>query len=172
MLKDYLLLLTKYNREANFKAVKILEGMTEEERYADRKAYFKSLHGLLDHIATSAIFYQRILKTNNPDLPSLSHKYSDFKYERGKIGFPDFAELKSAVQTLDESYIQTVNQLTEEDLTKQFTYESPYGVMKLTPALTILRIVNHGTHHRGQISQILDAMNIENDFSRIAESYE
>ncbi|MFP4430552.1 MAG: DinB family protein [Spirochaetota bacterium] len=34
----------------------------------------------------------------------------------------------------------------------------------------LLHVLNHHTHHRGQISQILDAMGIENDYSGLRET--
>lgn len=171
-MKEYLLLLTKYNHDANSKVVKILENLSENERKLDRKSFYVSLHGLLDHIAASTLFFQRMIKASFPEASSLSHKYLNFQNERGKMAFPDFNELKAALTVLDNAFIEFANTLSDEDVNKPVAFPTPSGMANHTLSLVLFKFINHGTHHRGQISQILDELNIDNDFSGIAANYD
>jgi uncharacterized damage-inducible protein DinB len=171
-MKDYVILLTKYNRQANGEVTRLIESLSVEARTADRKSFAGSLHGLLSHIASGAVVFQKLIKPHYPELTCLEHKFVDFKLEQGKLNFPDFAELKEALTILDNAYVSIATSSPEANLTKELTITTPYGPMKQTLTLTLLRYVNHSTHHRGQISQILDAMGVPNDYSRLAEAYD
>lgn len=171
-MKDYLVLLTKYNRQANGEVIRLIEGLSAAERTADRKSFAESLHGLLSHIASGAVVFQKLVKPYYPELKCLEHKYVDHQLEQGKLNFPDFEELKTALQTLDDAYVEIANSSTEAYLNKPLTITTPYGPMNQTLTFTLLRYVNHSTHHRGQVSQILDEMGVPNDYSRIAEQYD
>lgn len=170
-MKEYLLLLAKYNRDADSKVLKILEGMTDEDRTVDRKSFFKSLHGLLDHMASVDVVYQGRIRSSYGNLSGLSHKFSDNKIDFGKVNFPEFSELKAALETLDNAFIEAVSALADEDFNKIITFSTPRGDVSIKLGLLLLRYINHGTHHRGQISQILDELKIDNDFSSIAPNY-
>ena len=171
-MKDYLIFMLKYNRDANIKMLQILEGMTEEERGAERKGYYKSLDALLDHIASSMIFWQKAIRSVYPYIACFSQIYYNTKYERGKISFPLYADLKKAIQTLDDNMIGIIEGMSHDDIEKSFSYRLPTTTLNISPSVIVFRLVNHGVHHRGQVSQILDELKIDNDFSRVQEKYE
>ena len=170
-MKKYLLTLAKYNRDADKKVAQVFDAMSEEERQRDRKAYFKSFHDTLDHLASSGIFWQNTIRSVHPDFPCFSQNYFNMQFERGKTSFPEYSELKKTVFNLDDNWIEIINKLSDEELETPFIFKTPYGEMNVSPIMVILRHINHCTHHRGQISQILDELKIENDFSKI-EKYE
>jgi uncharacterized damage-inducible protein DinB len=168
-MKEYLVHLIKYNQSANNQVIRLLSELDESERTLDRKSYYKSLHGLLDHIAGGALFFQRAIKASYPEVGGLDHKYFERKTEHGKINFPSFTELKTAIETLDSSFVKMVESLNDEDLKKTVTITHINKEFSL--GVFIMQYANHGTHHRGQISQILDEMGIDNNFSNIAPQY-
>ena len=171
-MKEYMILMTKYNRNANGEVVRLIEGLSKEERAAERKSFYGSLYGLLDHLASGALVFQTFLKPSYLELSCLSHEFIHHKLEHGKINFPDFSELKRALITLDDAYVAIAEGSSDEYLNKPVALETPYGTMNQTLVFTLLRYVTHCTHHRGQVSQILDEMGIPNDYSRIAEKYD
>jgi uncharacterized damage-inducible protein DinB len=69
---------------------------------------------------------------------------------------------------LDQLLIQFSNELTASDLDKQLEYigrDNKNHERSITKVL--IHMFNHQTHHRGQVSQILDSKKIENDFSNM-----
>ena len=171
-MKEYQLHLIKYNREANKKVLLVLGEIKEEDRQCDRKSYFKSLHGILDHVASSAVFLHKLVKASCPELGGLALDYLNYKTEHGKINFPVFSELKAAIEALDLGFEEMVNSLNDEDLKKIIKFTTPRGTTEYTLGIFIFQYVNHGIHHRGQIAQILDEMGIENNFSAFSPKYE
>lgn len=171
-MKDYLLLLTKYHRDSDNEVIRIFDKISEEERRVDRKSFAVSLHGILDHIMEATLYFQKQIYSSFPTLSCLFHKYIAFETVYGKINFYDFEELKKVINTLDAALIEIVRQLSEEDLNKQITVKSFDGESIQTVNFIIFQCINHSTHHRGQISQILDEMKVDNDYSGIHLNYE
>jgi uncharacterized damage-inducible protein DinB len=69
------------------------------------------------------------------------------------------AVLKSDWPALLERWKQWGARLTEESIQSDISYKSIKGDGFVTPTWEIvLQIVNHGTHHRGQVSGFLRAM--------------
>jgi uncharacterized damage-inducible protein DinB len=93
----------------------------------------------------------------------------EYKIEPGKS---DFYELQTMLEILDNAFIEMVEALTDEDLKKTVSLNLPNIKLDYPLGVFIMQYANHGTHHRGQISQILDEMNIGNDFSSIAPQYD
>lgn len=171
-MKKYLILLTKYNRNSNSEVIRLIGGLGETERNRDRKSYHGGLMDLLDHIASGALLFQAFLRPSYPELTCLSHEFAQRTPEQGKRTFSDFEELQRAIRILDDVYVAIAGDSSEELLDKPVTLETPYGAMEQTLIFTLMRYVNHCTHHRGQISQILDEMNVANDYSRMAAKYD
>jgi uncharacterized damage-inducible protein DinB len=169
---EYHLHLIKYNREANKKVIEVLEVLSEEDRMCDRKSFYKSLHGLLDHIVVSSLYLQKLIKSSCPLLSGLEGNYLNYKLERGKINFPDFSELKAALEAIDAGFEEMLNSINDEDLNKVVKLTRPDITIEYTLGVFILQYANHGIHHRGQISQILDEMGIENNFANLYPKYE
>jgi uncharacterized damage-inducible protein DinB len=58
--------------------------------------------------------------------------------------------------------------LTEQDFSRPIKLDWYGGNPESVPLSFMLsQLVLHNTHHRGQISQILDALKIDNDYSGI-----
>jgi uncharacterized damage-inducible protein DinB len=69
------------------------------------------------------------------------------------------AVLQSDWPALLERWKQWGAQLTEESILRNISYKSMNGDAFVTPTWQIvLHVVNHGTHHRGQVSGFLRAM--------------
>lgn len=171
-MKEHLVHLMKYNQSANKQVIKLLAELDESDRLLDRKSYFKSLNGLLEHIVGGALYFQKFIKTSYPEIGGLNHKYMEYKIESGKENSPGFSELQTALETLDSASVEMVGSLTDEDLNKTICLTFPQAKLEYPMAVLIMQYANHGTHHRGQISQILDEMGIDNNFSSIAPQYE
>ncbi len=69
---------------------------------------------------------------------------------------------------LDEIIVELTNEIQTEDLYKTATRITRLGekLEKIFWKL-LIHMFNHQTHHRGQISQILDNLKVENDYSNM-----
>jgi uncharacterized damage-inducible protein DinB len=170
-MKEYLILLSQYNKAADDAILGLVGNMPAEELNKDRGSFAKSLIGLIDHLAGSNVFFETVLKDGFPNVKSLSHKYSAHKMEFGKINFPEPDKLKDVLTVTDKALIEAAKAFSEKDFEKEIRFKGFKGEMVQKTALLYLRLINHATHHRGQISQILDEMKIEHDFSGIQDSY-
>lgn len=79
--------------------------------------------------------------------------------------FPDW-KADSFIQLIDDNnraWMSYLNGLTNADLEKSFTYKNLSGV-ELTDRLedVLAHVINHGTHHRAQIGQLLKQLGVEN----------
>ena len=170
-MKDYLLLLTKYNQNANLEVIRILDGLSEDERSMDRKSFVGSLHGILDHLVEGALYFQKQIWSSFPQLKSLSHKYSEFETVYGSINFPSYSELITVLKICDQAFVRMFEVLSAEEMERDVTVKAFHGDSVQTVYFIMLQYINHCTHHRGQISQILDEMNVDNDYSGIHLHY-
>jgi uncharacterized damage-inducible protein DinB len=120
---------------------------------ADRGAFFKSLHGTLNHLlAGDRIWMKRF--TGVGELPE----------SLDAILYDDFASLRAARRSQDGLINRYIDNLDERALSGTIRYRTivnPQTIEQpLAPALD--HFFNHQTHHRGQAHALLSSM-IGND---------
>ena len=82
------------------------------------------------------------------------------------------AVLRSEWPALSERWKQWAALLTEDSIQREISYNSTKGDAFVTPIWQIvLHVVNHGTHHRGQVSGFLRAMGHIPPFLDLAAYY-
>lgn len=138
-----------YNAWANERIYDAAAKLNEEEYRADRGAFFKSVHGTLNHIfVADRIWMQRFTGQGEA-----TTKLDAILYE-------DLASLRAARDREDARISAYIGQLTEEELAATFSYQTivnPKTVTQpLAPALD--HFFNHQTHHRGQAHAILTGL--------------
>jgi uncharacterized damage-inducible protein DinB len=166
-MKDLLLMYAKYTQRANASVITLLDGLSEAARNENRKSYYKTLSGLAGHTFGACAFFQGLLRKTLPEISSALKATEGLKVPRGET-FTDeqWSELKKAVTVIDQAIVDFIAGLAESDLTLPVKIEWFKGNPEAVPLHYLLStIVIHATHHRGQISQILDEMGIEHNFS-------
>ncbi|SKA33783.1 Uncharacterized damage-inducible protein DinB (forms a four-helix bundle) [Enhydrobacter aerosaccus] len=138
-----------YNAWANRRLYDAASQLSEAEYRADKGAFFKSMHGTLNHLlATDRIWMQRF--TGEGDAPQ---RLDAILHDR-------LEDLRAARQAEDDRIIAYVDGLDEERLAGVIRYRrvsTPEEfVQPLQPALN--HWFNHQTHHRGQAHAILTAL--------------
>ena len=164
------LMYAKYNQMANKEVYDILSAMTNEEREIDRGNYFGSLSGLLRHIMGATTFFLGMYKgaLAGAALKAVSAIEKVSFSAEGKLSETQWKELGSALEAIDAVYINMAEALTEDDFSRPVKTEWYGGNPETVPLSFMLsQLVVHNTHHRGQISHILDALKIDNDYSGI-----
>ncbi|MEW6184362.1 MAG: DinB family protein [Thermodesulfobacteriota bacterium] len=168
-MKDLLLMYAKYTQRANASVITLLDGLSEEARNENRKSYYKTLSGLAGHTFGACAFFHGLLRKALPQISSALKATEGLRVPRGDIFSSDqWSELKKAVTLIDQTTVDFVAALTESDLNLPIKIEWFKGNPDAVPLHYLLStIVIHATHHRGQMSQILDEMGIEHNFSSL-----
>jgi uncharacterized damage-inducible protein DinB len=138
-----------YNAWANSRLYDAAAQLTTEQYRADRSAFFKSVHGTLNHLlVTDRVWMQRF--TGAGDAPS----------RLDAILFETLDELRAARETEDRRIVDFVEGLDEARIAGTIKYRrvsSPEEFeQQLAPALA--HWFNHQTHHRGQVHALLTGL--------------
>ena len=145
-MKSHLKRMAGYNAWCNRRLYEAVAALSDDEYRADRGAFFKSVHGTLNHLlATDRIWMKRF--TGAGDAPN----------RLDAILFESFPELRQAREAEDARILAFANGMSEEAMAGRFRYSpisDPTEVEEpLIPAL--FHLFNHQTHHRGQVHCLL-----------------
>jgi uncharacterized damage-inducible protein DinB len=138
-----------YNAWANarlYEAVALLSG---EQYRADRGAFFKSVHGTLNHLlVTDRIWMQRF--TGEGTAPD----------RLDAILFEAFGELRAARETEDRRIVAFVDGLDDGRIAGMIRYRrvSSPELIEQPLAAALAHWFNHQTHHRGQAHALLTGL--------------
>jgi uncharacterized damage-inducible protein DinB len=166
--------LARYNRSANADLVRLLASLPAGELSKPRGSWFGSIQGVLDHVIMCDINWLRRFRElfgadealNRPRLSPPGHAWT--KYE-----FPDFAEYlreRAAVDAIFEDWLASAD---TSRFGEALAYSDSHGIPKRYCFREALdHVFNHQTHHRGQLSQILDELGVEHDYSNLLDSAE
>src|SRR5476651_2625083 len=138
-----------YNAWANKRLYDAAARLSTEQYRADRGAFFKSVHGTLNHLlATDRIWMRRF--TGDGDAPD----------RLDAILFEDFDGLRAAREAEDRRIVAYVDGLHEDRIAGTISYRrvsSPEQFeQQLAPALA--HWFNDQTHHRGQVHTVLTGL--------------
>ena len=141
--------LARYNAWANHKLYAAAEKLSDFQYRADRGAFFKSVHGTLNHLlVTDRMWLHRFTGEGAPPA------------KLDAILYDDFASLHAARQSEDTRIISFVDGLDDAALAGRFRYtraSSPERYeQELAPAID--HLFNHQTHHRGQVHALLTGL--------------
>jgi uncharacterized damage-inducible protein DinB len=148
-MKDHYATFAGYNAWANHRLYDAAALLSDAEYRADKGAFFKSMHGTLNHLlATDRIWMKRF--TGGGEAPD---RLDAIVHER----LPD---LRAAREAEDRRIVGYIASLDEERLRGVIRYRRVSTpdefVQKLAPALD--HWFNHQTHHRGQAHMILTTL--------------
>jgi uncharacterized damage-inducible protein DinB len=166
------LMYARYNQAGNKTIRGILDKLSNEEREKDRGSYYGSLSGLFRHVIGGTQFFLGLFKgalgDNAAALKAIAPVESLPKLPEGPLTGAQWKELGAAQETVDAAYAALAGALRPGDLSLPLKIEWYGGKPPSVPLSFMLsQLVVHNTHHRGQISQILDSLKIDNDYSGI-----
>lgn len=143
-------MMARYNSWANARLYAEARAVSEESYRKDVGAFFRSLHGTLNHlILTDRIWMRRF--TGKGEHPS----------ELNAIMFDDLPSLEAARTAEDARIIEYVEGLSEEEIDRDFSYSTTKGAPQSFPLRDLLaHWFNHQTHHRGQAHCILTVLGV------------
>jgi Uncharacterized protein conserved in bacteria len=157
----------RHNQRANASVIALLDGLTAKARNESCGSYYKTLSGLMSHVAGGTCYFHGMFRAAIPSAAKALKATEGLSCPEGaKLTAAQWAELKSACAVADKTTIDFIQAASEADLKTPIKIDWYGGKPDAVPACFLLHnFFVHGTHHRGQISQVLDSMGIEHDFS-------
>lgn len=154
--------LARYNAWANHKLYRAVEALPDADYRADRGAFFRSLHGTLNHLLVTDRLWMARFAREKPPLLRLD-----------AILYDDLAALYAARGVEDTRIIGFVDALDGPALARTFVYTRATALetyeQQLGPALD--HLFNHQTHHRGQAHAILTGLGVDAPSLDLARFY-
>ena len=143
---NYAKTLAAYNRWMNDRIYAACAALSDEERKRDVGAFFKSIHGTLNHI----LLGDRVWMGRFTGVPFSVQSLDQELYA-------EFAELRAQRQRTDEDITAWVNSLSGPEFEQPMSYMSTVNPQLRTYPfwLTVVSFFNHQTHHRGQVTTLL-----------------
>jgi len=141
--------MAQYNHWLNQKIYTICADIPNEKRNKDLGAFFKSIDGTLNHILVADRIW----------LGRFTHK--PFTSKLSDILYSDFGELRQERDRTDQDILNWTQQLTSEWLEAPFTYTTittPTKTVTRPAWLLATHFFNHQTHHRGQLTTLLNQL--------------
>ena len=136
----------RYNQWMNEKLYAVCETIPDEVRKEDRGAFFRSIHGTLNHL----------LLTDRLWLGRFHNRPYPFKSLDEEL-YDDFGVLRQERVKTDNDLLAWVATLTEEIVAAPFIYTNYQGQSMTFPYwILVAHLFNHQTHHRGQITTLLN----------------
>jgi len=146
---DHCRMFAHYNAWANTRVYEAAARLPDQQYRADRGAFFKSVHGTLNHLlVTDRIWMQRF--TGEGDAPN----------RLDAILFEAFDELRAAREAEDRRIVRFAEGLDDRRIQGTIKYRRVSSPEQFEQALApaLAHWFNHQTHHRGQVHALLTGL--------------
>ena len=149
-MKTHFAMMATYNAWANARLFRMAGALQDELYRKETGAYFKSLHGTLNHLLAADRIWMRRL-TGVGDHPE----------KLNAILFDDLPSLHTARVEEDRRIIGFVQGLEEPAFEEVLDYRTLIGTPQRQRRREILaHLFNHETHHRGQAHAIITVLGV------------
>ena len=160
---DYICVLANYNEWMNRNLYEAVTTLPEEEITADKKAFFGSILGTLNHLAIGDTLWLKRFATHpasNESLDWVRKLPTPTSLDQPLCS--DIQSLSSYRQSLDKAITVWAQSLAESDLDHVLHYTNSKGLVadKVFFGL-IMHFFNHQTHHRGQVTTLLTQTGVD-----------
>ncbi len=143
---NHLPLMARFNRWANTRVYACVAGLDEEAYRRDRGAFFGSIHHTLNHLLVVDRLWTARIQDRESGIESLD-----------QILFDDLESLKAGRKEQDDKLIALVDGLSDAELEAPVRYRRIIGdgVEEARAGHILITLLNHQTHHRGQVHAML-----------------
>jgi uncharacterized damage-inducible protein DinB len=145
-------LMADYNAWMNRQIFALAAGIADAKRKENLGAFFKSLHGTLNHILfADLVFLARFTGSPMP------------KGEFGADLHDDFDALRAEREQVDTRILDWIANLDRSGLAEPLTFTSTVdGVTRTLPRwVMVTQMFNHQTHHRGQATTLIKQLGVD-----------
>lgn len=155
--RDHVVLMAAYNEWMNLRLYAAAGRLSSQELLADRKAFFCSIMGTLNHIVVGDTLWLKRFAAHPANHIALDPvRQLQAPMSLDQVLFADFVSLSNHRKLLDHVIKQWAESLTEQDLEHVLRYANTKGVVSNKRfASLVTHFFNHQTHHRGQATTLL-----------------
>lgn len=145
-------LMAEYNRWMNGKLYAVCSDIADEKRKADLGAFFRSIHGTLNHILWADRLWLRRFDVHAYPMTPM-----------GQDLYADFSQLRAEREQTDALIRQWVEGLRDEWLAQRFEFTSLSDGKTRRASMWVFmtQFFNHQTHHRGQVTTLIKQLGYE-----------
>lgn len=142
----------RYNQWANKRIYTACERLTAHDLALDRRGFFSSIIGTLNHILLADLIYRERLEGKPTTYTRLD-----------QLLYPDFEQLRHAHKRQDDWYIEFCDKLEPQILDGNLSFDTvETGEFFSLPLRACLsNLYEHQIHHRGQVHHMLSHAEIE-----------
>ena len=144
--------MAQYNEWMNTRLYDAAAKLSAAELAADRKAFFGSMLGTLNHlVVTDTMWLKRF--ANHPSAHASLDPIRQLPAPTAlnQVLFTDFGPLRERRTMMDVAIKRWAAELTEADLRHVLHYANSKGVVSNRSFFAlVMHLFNHQTHHRGQ----------------------
>lgn len=148
----------RYNRWMNDKVYTAAAALSDEERRRDLGAFFRSVHGTLNHVLLADRAWLGRFTRDRTVSESRDAAGNPISMT-GRLDqelYADFAQLCRERTRTDDALDALVAGLTLERLATPLAYKTSAGESCEHPLWwAVTHVFNHQTHHRGQVTTLL-----------------
>ncbi len=155
-------LMTRYNQWMNINLYDLAASLDHQALTMDRGAFFKSILGTLNHLVVTDIIWMKRFAAHHPfgALDELDQWQQPTHLDL--ILHEDLRALKQDREQLDMMLIGFANEITESELNTAMAYRNMAGQpFKRKVGQLFLHVLNHQTHHRGQLTTLFSQLGID-----------
>jgi len=156
-LRNHILLMANYNQWMNVKLYEAAGKLSQEELTTNRKAFFGSLLGTLNHIVVGDTVWLKRFATHPFGYAALEPvRAMTMPASLDQILFSEFVPLRKHREDLDCIINAWASSLKDVDFEHTLEYTNMKGaVARRNFGSLVLHFFNHQTHHRGQATTLL-----------------
>lgn len=156
-LRNHIVLLARYNQWMNQKLYAAASRLSADELRADRKAFFGSLLGTLNHIMVADTVWLKRFATHPARHATLEPMQAiPTPTALDQQLFSELAPMQAQREKLDDIINAWAASLSDSDLDCSLEFASMKGAISRRDfGGLILHFFNHQTHHRGQATTLL-----------------
>ena len=141
--------LARNNRWSNFRLLRSVACLTDEEYFAERPSFFGSIHATLNHLlVVDLLYYARL--TGGTSLSTAEEAEHD-----------QLASLRDAQLASDRRLQGFCEDQTDASLSSKVSFNRADGSAYVeTVAAVLMHLFVHQVHHRGQVHDMLSATSV------------
>ncbi|MBO0494499.1 DinB family protein [Pseudomonas sp. Marseille-Q1929] len=160
---EHITLMASYNQWMNQKVYDAASHLTDAQLLEDRRAFFGSILGTLNHLALGdTVWLKRFAQHPAGYLALVPLEAVAMPSDLKHLAFADLRTLAAYRVWLDRLIIDWVNTLQAPELDQRLHYHNMRGVAANKDfSSLLLHFFNHQTHHRGQVTTLLSQAGVD-----------
>ncbi|MGD2139223.1 MAG: DinB family protein [Burkholderiales bacterium] len=161
--REYVLTMATYNQWINARVYGAARKLPAQELASQRKAFFGSIIGTLNHIVVGDTIWLKRFATHPSAFVSLDPiRQLQTPAALDQKLFEDLEELFARRGLVDAAILRWAGELTESDLRHVIVYNRMGAAVARKPLQSLLvHFFNHQTHHRGQVTTLLSQAGVD-----------